>query len=115
MAGKRLQDRATERVAVLMTPAEKSAFAERASSLGMSLGQFFREAGGRMSIARASQTLLMRCLRSWSSVPAELNALWIAPCLRSERPLRLSDERHRSNGNGAGAKPIHNHFRALPR
>ena len=45
MAGKRLQDRATERVAVLMTPAEKSAVAERASSLGMSLGQFFREAG----------------------------------------------------------------------
>lgn len=45
MVGKRLQDRATERVAVLMTPAEKSAFAERASSLGLSLGQFFREAG----------------------------------------------------------------------
>jgi hypothetical protein len=38
-------ERATERVAVLMTPAEKTAFAEHASSMGLSLGQFFREAG----------------------------------------------------------------------
>ena len=45
MAGRRLLDRATERVTVLTTPAEKSAFAERASSLGLSLAQLFREAG----------------------------------------------------------------------
>lgn len=38
-------ERATERVAVLMTPTEKAAYADRASSLGLSLGQFFREAG----------------------------------------------------------------------
>ena len=38
-------ERATERVAVLMTPTEKAAYAARASSLGLSLGQFFREAG----------------------------------------------------------------------
>ena len=28
-----------------MTPSEKAAYANRASSLGLSLGQFFREAG----------------------------------------------------------------------
>lgn len=38
-------ERATERVAVLMTPTEKATYAHRASSLGLSLGQFFREAG----------------------------------------------------------------------
>ena len=37
--------RATERVAVLMTPAEKSAYADQADRMGLSLGQFFREAG----------------------------------------------------------------------
>ena len=45
MAGRRLLDRATERVTVLTTPAEKSAFAERASSLGLSLAHLFRDAG----------------------------------------------------------------------
>ena len=47
-AGKSSQhppERATERVAVLMTPTEKAAYADRAHSLGLSLGQFFREAG----------------------------------------------------------------------
>jgi|GEM_PF-1515127 len=39
-------ERASERVAVLMTPKEKAAtFADPAHSLGISLGQFFREAG----------------------------------------------------------------------
>jgi hypothetical protein len=37
--------RATERVAVLMTAAEKSEYTNQASSMGLSLGQFFREAG----------------------------------------------------------------------
>ncbi len=40
-----IPERATERVAVLMTPTEKAAYADRAQSLGISLGQFFREAG----------------------------------------------------------------------
>ena len=39
------QERATERVAVLMTAAEKSAYADQADRMGLSLGQFFREAG----------------------------------------------------------------------
>jgi hypothetical protein len=47
-------ERATERVAVLMTPTEKAAYADRASSLGLSLGQFFREAGASYSIAAVS-------------------------------------------------------------
>jgi len=38
-------ERATERVAVLMTPTEKAAYADHASTLGLSLGHFFREAG----------------------------------------------------------------------
>ena len=42
-------ERATERVAVLMTPSEKAVYADRASSLGLSLGQFFREAGAAYS------------------------------------------------------------------
>ena len=44
-ANERANERATERVGVLMTPTEKAAFADRAHSLGISLGQFFREAG----------------------------------------------------------------------
>jgi hypothetical protein len=44
-ATKRASERATERVVVLMTPKEKSTYADRASSMGLSLGQFFREAG----------------------------------------------------------------------
>jgi hypothetical protein len=34
----------TEKVAVLMTPSEKAVFVDRLSSLGLSLGKFFREA-----------------------------------------------------------------------
>lgn len=37
--------RSSERVAVLMTPQEKAVFSQRARGLGLSLGQFFREAG----------------------------------------------------------------------
>ncbi len=50
----RATERATERVAVLMTPTEKAAYADRASSLGLSLGQFFREAGASY-VNRSSQ------------------------------------------------------------
>lgn len=41
----RAAERATERVSVLNTPTEKAAYVDRDSSLGLSLGQFFREAG----------------------------------------------------------------------
>ncbi|MBM5792319.1 MAG: hypothetical protein FJ070_04730 [Cyanobacteria bacterium K_DeepCast_150m_m2_101] len=37
-----------------MTPTEKAAYADRASSLGLSLGQFFREAGASY-VNRSSQ------------------------------------------------------------
>jgi hypothetical protein len=47
-------ERATQRVAVLMTPTEKAAYTDRANSLGLSLGQFFREAGASY-VNRSSQ------------------------------------------------------------
>lgn len=49
-------ERATERVAVLMTPTEKATFADRASSLGLSLGQFFREAGSAYAAGGSDRT-----------------------------------------------------------
>lgn len=49
-------ERATERVAVLMTPAEKATYADRASSLGLSLGQFFREAGAAYAAGGSDKT-----------------------------------------------------------
>ena len=48
-------ERATERVAVLMTPTEKATYADRASSLGLSLGQFFREAGAAYATSTGSE------------------------------------------------------------
>lgn len=48
-------ERATERVAVLMTPTEKATYAGRASSLGLSLGQFFREAGAAYGAGGSDQ------------------------------------------------------------
>ena len=48
-------ERATERVAVLMTPAEKAAYADQASRLGLSLGQFFREAGAAYASAHGQE------------------------------------------------------------
>ena len=40
-----MPERATERVAVLMTPTDKAVYAHEAGRFGLSLGQFFREAG----------------------------------------------------------------------
>jgi len=54
---KPLEQRASERVAVLMTPAEKAAYADRASSMGLSLGQFFREAGAAYAASTSGQDL----------------------------------------------------------
>lgn len=48
-------ERPTERVAVLMTPAEKATYADHASRLGLSLGQFFREAGAAYAAGGSDQ------------------------------------------------------------
>jgi len=68
--------RATVRVAVLMTPTEKAAFADRASSLALSLGQFFREAGTsymNLSTQRDEEETLEAALKQleWSTRRAE--------------------------------------------
>jgi len=74
------KERASERVAVLMTPAEKAAYAEKASSMGLSLGQFFREAGtayvkdSRQQVAEAE------------ALQAALTQLELSTC-RAERAL----------------------------
>ena len=72
----RAPERATERVAVLMTPTEKAAYADRASSLGLSLGQFFREAGAsyvNRSPQRDEEEALEAALKQleWSARRAE--------------------------------------------
>ena len=69
-------ERATERVAVLMTPTEKAAYTDRASSLGLSLGQFFREAGAsyvNRSPQRDEEEALEAALKQleWSTRRAE--------------------------------------------
>jgi hypothetical protein len=38
---------------VLMTPSEKATYVDRASSMGLSLGQFFREAGAAYAASTA--------------------------------------------------------------
>jgi hypothetical protein len=48
-------ERASERVAVLMTPTEKATYTDRASSMGLSLGQFFREAGAAYAEAGSDE------------------------------------------------------------
>ncbi|MCP9927185.1 hypothetical protein [Cyanobium sp. CH-040] len=48
-------ERATERVAILMTPTEKATYTDRASGLGLSLGQFFREAGAAYASSAGSE------------------------------------------------------------
>ena len=68
---------ATERIAVLMTPSEKAAYANRASSLGLSLGQFFREAGAsylNRITHRDEEEALEAALKQleWSTRRAEL-------------------------------------------
>ena len=48
-------ERATKRVAVLMTPTEKPAYVDRASSMGLSLRLFFREAGAAYTSLSTSE------------------------------------------------------------
>lgn len=74
------KQRATERVAVLMTPAEKTAYAEKASSMGLSLGQFFREAGAAYVKASGQQVAEAEALQ------AALTQLELST-LRAERAL----------------------------
>jgi hypothetical protein len=66
-------ERATERVAVLMTPTEKAAYADRAQSLGLSLGQFFREAGA--AYAHRSTQAETRSLAEAEALEAALKQL----------------------------------------
>ena len=64
-------ERATERVAVLMTPSEKAIYSDRARGLGLSLGQFFREAGaaysGSAQVGGAEAEALEAALRQLES------------------------------------------------
>lgn len=59
-------ERATERVAVLMAPTEKATFADRASSMGLSLGQFFREAGAAYASVSTSEQAEQHALEAAS-------------------------------------------------
>jgi NAD(P)-dependent dehydrogenase (short-subunit alcohol dehydrogenase family) len=45
IAVKTASEHATERVAILMSPSEKAVFTGKAKTMGLSLGQLFREAG----------------------------------------------------------------------
>ena len=74
------KERASERVAVLMTPAEKMAYAEKASSMGLSLGQFFREAGAAYVQHSSQQVAEAEALQ------AALTQLELSTC-RAERAL----------------------------
>jgi hypothetical protein len=77
-------ERATERVAVLMTPTEKAAFADRAHSLGISLGQFFREAGSAYANRNAQSE--SRALAEEEALEAALQQLELSTN-RTERIL----------------------------
>ena len=48
-------ERATERVAELMTTTQKAAYTEQASRMGLSLGQNFREAGAAYASAESQE------------------------------------------------------------
>ncbi len=74
------KERASERVAVLMTPAEKTAYAEKASSMGLSLGHFFREAGAAYVKDSSQQVAEAEALQ------AALTQLELSTC-RAERAL----------------------------
>ena len=74
------KERASERVAVLMTPAENTTYAEKASSMGLSLGQFFREAGAAYVQHSSQQVAEAEALQ------AALTQLELSTC-RAERAL----------------------------
>ena len=87
VAGKRPQhpsERATERVAVLMTPTEKAVYTDRAHSLGLSLGQFFREAGAAYTARNAEAET--RSLAEAEALEAALRQLELSTT-RTEQTL----------------------------
>ena len=49
-----------------MTPTEKATFADRASSMGLSLGQFFREAGAAYASVSTSEQAEQHALEAAS-------------------------------------------------
>ena len=67
-----------------MTPTEKAAYADRAHSLGMSLGQFFREAGA--AYAHHSAQADTRALAEEEALEAALKQLELSTS-RTERTL----------------------------
>jgi hypothetical protein len=118
-------ERATERVAVLMTPTEKAAYADRASSLGLSLGQFFREAGASYvsrSNARDEEEVLEAALKQleWSTRRAEPGDVVVRIDPRYFRPAEvetLLDSHHhprRTRGRDGGRRPGRREERGLP-
>ena len=86
-ATERAAERATERVAVLMTPTEKAAYADRANSLGLSLGQFFREAGA--AYAHRNAEAETRSLAEAEALDAALRQLELSTS-RTEQTLDVA-------------------------
>lgn len=88
------RERATERVAVLMTPTEKAAYTNQAHSLGLSLGQFFREAGAAYAhrstnhpgTTQRSAEADIRALAEAEALEAALNQLELSTS-RTEQTL----------------------------
>ncbi|MBC1262220.1 hypothetical protein FQK07_13295 [Synechococcus sp. BSF8S] len=67
-----------------MTPTEKAAYADRAHSLGLSLGQFFREAGA--AYARRTAQVEARSLAEAEALEAALRQLELSTS-RTEQTL----------------------------
>ena len=80
-------ERATERVAVLMTPTEKAVYADWANSLGLSLGQFFREAGA--AYAHRNAEAETRSLAEAEALEAALRQLELSTS-RTEQTLDVA-------------------------
>jgi hypothetical protein len=70
-----------------MTPTEKAAYAERAKCLGLSLGQFFREAG--VAYAHRNAEAEMRSLAEAEALEAALRQLELSTS-RTEQILDVA-------------------------
>jgi len=70
-----------------MTPTEKAAYADRANSLGLSLGQFFREAG--VAYAGRSAEAETRSFAEAEGLEAALRQLELSTS-RTERALDVA-------------------------
>jgi hypothetical protein len=100
----RAAERATERVSVLITPTEKAAYVDRASSLGLSLGQFFREAGAsyiNRIPQRDEEEALEEALQQleWSTHRAEQT---LDQALAEVRPVLNFGDPYERQGGGDG-------------